>query len=244
MKDEDFCTKLTANCLTTDEGTEKSNLGGFISGYLKPCCLNAIKETCFYTMNLFKENNLKYWLDFGTLLGAVRNGEIIPWDKDADFGILKKDENILLNLERKINEDGFYFKVHLPGIYRIHYSKTNLNFVDIFTWDLHTPDNIITGPVRINPKPDIIFRNGFLYGVAGVLNHVYKSFPYYFVEKTVPLNFYDEIAQVPQDYEKFLELRFGTGWKIPKRGWVRKNVITSPEIEDWCLRERNWSYRV
>lgn len=46
-----------------------------------------IRNTVAYLIKLFNEIDLHYWIDFGTLLGAVREGDIIAWDIDADFSI-------------------------------------------------------------------------------------------------------------------------------------------------------------
>jgi len=41
--------------------------------------------------DLFNAKNINYWLMSGSLLGSVRHGEIVPWDDDADIGILETD---------------------------------------------------------------------------------------------------------------------------------------------------------
>lgn len=45
-----------------------------------------------------KENNLTYWLDAGTLLGAARHGGFIPWDDDADVAMPLADYKKFLKI--------------------------------------------------------------------------------------------------------------------------------------------------
>lgn len=38
--------------------------------------------------DLLEKNNIKYWIDYGTLLGAYRNKKVIPYDPDLDITVL------------------------------------------------------------------------------------------------------------------------------------------------------------
>ena len=48
-----------------------------------------------------KKYNLNYWMDYGTLLGAVRHHGFIPWDDDMDVAMPREDYDRVEELLRK-----------------------------------------------------------------------------------------------------------------------------------------------
>ena len=51
-----------------------------------------------------KENNLKYSLAYGTLIGAIRHNGFIPWDDDVDVLMPRGDYEKLLKIQYKDDE--------------------------------------------------------------------------------------------------------------------------------------------
>jgi len=53
------------------------------------------------------KHGIKYWLDMGTLLGAVRNGKIIPWDHDIDLGLWDAQISNIHQIHKEFCDKGF-----------------------------------------------------------------------------------------------------------------------------------------
>ena len=45
-----------------------------------------------------KKHNLKYWLAGGSMIGAIREGGIIPWDDDIDVFMPREDYEKFIEL--------------------------------------------------------------------------------------------------------------------------------------------------
>lgn len=86
-----------------------------------------------------QENEIVYWLEFGTLLGAVRHGGFIPWDDDVDLGMVRSE---VARLEEAVTKDSRYIITHVFDRYakceqiRFRYTDETIPcFLDIFVFD-------------------------------------------------------------------------------------------------------------
>lgn len=61
-----------------------------------------------YFRDICEENNLKYYLAYGTLIGAIRHKGFIPWDDDIDVVMPREDYYKLVDLFKSQNIDSKY----------------------------------------------------------------------------------------------------------------------------------------
>lgn len=107
------------------------------------------------------DNDIEYYLIYGTQIGAIRHQGFIPWDDDVDVIMFRKDyEKFLKVMEENPNDkytifdsryDEEYFfqfgRMSLNGTYWAEYWDNQVSFklgihIDLFILD-HLPDNAI-----------------------------------------------------------------------------------------------------
>lgn len=117
------CTKETKQCLASQCGTRTPQ-----------CCRRLLSELFADFCTCAKRHGLTFWLDYGSLLGCVRNSEMIPWDEDIDISVFLADKPAF---EKTIDElKKTYFHHHVisaesPLLHRVFVSHTNRLHIDI-----------------------------------------------------------------------------------------------------------------
>lgn len=114
----------------------------------KPESVKYLYKLLYILDKVFKENSLEYWMDGGTLLGAVRHKGIIPWDDDGDVEIWGKDieklkqlKNVFASYDIVLMPTWFGFKIFFSYGKSIKGYKWLYPAIDIFP--MHEKDGKI-----------------------------------------------------------------------------------------------------
>mgnify|MGYP003653272069 CR=1 FL=1 len=164
---------------------------------------------------LLLNNNIKHWLDCGTLLHgyrdkAINSAEVIPKgisasdnklnDIDFDVGVLYKDYN---NVKDTFKKNNIHYTVENEDcILRIdHTMQWNNMWTDLnFYRDVPGTEKIV---------------NDFFYSLTSK----------YFIEELDEMQLYSYKFPVPMYIEKFLQSRYGTTWRTPMTmDYYKKNI--------------------
>ena len=168
-------------------------------------------------VSIIKDLNIKYWLEGGTCLGAVRDGKLIPWDHDLDLGIefanQESIDKLIKTLKKryhiKIREFPNMDEVWNLGKYRLIkvYPKKNIIFNEKLCLDIFL---FYREPLS-DKKSDIVFKY--------VVFNKNGYHPSKYLETLKTINFYEKEFNIPNKTEQWLESKYGKDWEIPKRSW-------------------------
>lgn len=90
-----------------------------------------------------KQNDIKFWIDYGTLLGAVRHKGYIPWDDDVDIGMLREDyDRFIHSYNQRTNSNYSVHTVELDKNYVFPYAKVHDDRTVLYSDDVDMPFSI------------------------------------------------------------------------------------------------------
>ena len=214
--------------------------------------LESIKKIC-------TKYELRYYADYGTLLGAVRHKGYIPWDDDLDISMPRKDYMIFMEHADELDTELVFRSVYNSETYinisaivtqkadvlqwddkRMHryYGCPFICSVDIFPWD-YVP--------RDEEKRNIqISLFSYAYKLMHDLKHMEQVL---FAGKTFSLNnlrqpeylkhkFVSDTVDCCNELLRLIELHYGKKKTIdPERTLRHQICVMADEIAQFCQEE-------
>ncbi len=169
--------------------------------------MNMQKEALKEIVTILRKNEIPFWVDCGTCLGAYRYGGIIPWDWDLDIAVLAPDfENIrhalnALDPEKYSVQD--WSGRDCPGTYLKVYIKGTNTLIDLYHFSINSEKRMLNCIFSNEHSP--FFPESWKirerrYSVDTPLDVVFPLKRAYFDGIEVP---------IPGKTKEYLQLRYG-----------------------------------
>ena len=160
-------------------------------------------QTLLKLVDILNKNNIPYFIDFGTLLGIVRDQELIRWDDDIDLTCYLNDcERILEALSEFVetySDDATVWKYRIIKDLKGGKSSIVLDFEDY-------KKNILSFSLDI-------WLLSFINGKAvQTMNKCDEQ--HFLVSETI--KYKNHLLTVPNQYKKYLEHTYGE-WQVPQK---------------------------
>ena len=96
----------------------------------KPIDIPAVTENLLIVKSVFRDKKIPFWLMYGTLLGAIRDGAFNPYDTDTDLGVYETDMDDVFEALVDMKVAGFEVirTAHNDGLVTILRRKMYIDF--------------------------------------------------------------------------------------------------------------------
>jgi len=195
------------------------------------------------TIEVLNMHEVDYYLDFGTLLGAVREKGFIPWDDDVDITLVNQEDYIKISeILKDLRQKGY--KCFVVSFYRSIINRKKkleknpnlsvcVEFDEIDFTNLYNPRIANVRNRRKFRKKragrnslDIFFKyekDGYLYWMAE--NRVQKVSNKVLEKGLMEIDFYHLRVKIPVNYKEYLTEIYGD-WQEPNKNWDESECIT------------------
>ncbi len=176
------------------------------------------RKLLFYIVDILDKNNIEYHLEGGTLLGLVRDGDLLPWDHDIDLSIDISNAKKLKDLRKIFWKKGLKLSARKytksfgaieEGQYRILKVKPiAYNLLRIFSKNYKC--KAMVGDIFVKVSND---KHTYWQAKEKILR-VNKE--HYEGHDTIQYNGYN--FKIPVNYKDYLTAKYGD-WSIPVKEW-------------------------
>jgi len=157
----------------------------------------SLRHMMFNIIPYLNEKEVDYWVDFGTLIGLHREGDIIMGDNDCDICIWKKDEDKVrpILIEFCLKNPDFTYKEYDWGAFRLHYRYFHMDIYKAYPLD--GEDKIGIPSARETPSYLLSF----------------------FEKIELPFHNSSLVVKQPSKWKELLEFRYTSNWKKQINKW-------------------------